>query len=92
MNSNITREIKLNSKLVEVVTIIQAELKNLQEQYKAKSDQLGTTLSGVCLQEGIDVNKERLELTPDFSTILVYEITPEEIIQTASAKQDKKKK
>jgi hypothetical protein len=88
-STNTTREIQLSDKLVQLVTTLQNDLKALQEQYKVKSEHLGTTLAGVCLQEDIDLSTVGLELSADYTVIYVKPITPAE--ETNESAKTKKK-
>ena len=69
-----TKEIKLNQKLVETVTALDLEIKQLQSQIKAKSDSFSSLISGVCLNEGLDFAKEGVYFSPDFKIIYVYDL------------------
>jgi hypothetical protein len=85
-----TRELKMGDGLVPVIIKLQEELKELQNQYKVKSDQLGTIVSTICLQENIDLSKQSLELSPDSTILYINDLPVKETEVTPKSKNKKK--
>lgn len=73
-----TKEIKLNQKLVETVTALDLEIKQLQAQIKVKSDSFSSLISGVCLNEGLDFAKEGVYFSDDYKIVYVYNLPVDE--------------
>lgn len=93
MNSTkLTREIQLSPQVITLINSIQEELKTLQGQYKSKSEQLSTILTGICFQEELDISKGGVQLSEDYTKILVYDTVAEPAVEAAPEKENKKKK
>lgn len=90
-----TRELKMSEALVPVITKLQEELKGLQEQFKVKSEQLSTIVSTLCLQENVDISKQSIELSADYTTLYIKDLpkdNPESTPVEAKESNGKNKK
>lgn len=98
----VTKEIKLNSKLSEILVKLSEDIKQinnqiapLNEQAKIKSNEIHSLIAGICLQEGMDLEKEAVYFNETLDTIFVYNkdfehVQTEEVIPPMKAIKKRK--
>lgn len=72
------KEIALNEALVTTIININNELKALQEQVNNRNTSLINLITGVCLNNGMDLKTEGIYLSDDFTKIFVYDLPKQE--------------
>jgi len=100
MTPQVKQEIQLNDKIVEMIVTVNAKMKEIQEQIKplqaqlkAENDSIINLITGICVQNGMDLEKDQITFSDDFKTIYVHAkpdaiVTEEEIFK---AKKTRKK-
>lgn len=76
MQPTIKKEIVLNEKFILFAQETNAKIRALQEE-------LSRTLTGVCLQEGINLATEGIQIMDNFAKIGVYDLNPEPVATLA---------
>lgn len=85
-----TKQITLSKKLVETISALDAEIKQLQAQIKAKSESFANLVSGVCLNEDLNFQTEGIYFSDDFATIFVYDLPKDPATEIAEPPSESK--
>lgn len=79
MTPQVKQEIQLNDKIVEMIVTVNAKMKELQDQIKplqaqlkAENDSVINLITGICVQNGMDLEKDQITFSDDFKTIYVH--------------------
>ena len=75
-------EIALSEQMTKVLSQIVTEIQGLQKQVEQKNSILSNFITGICLNEGLDLQAQGVNLSEDLKTLLVYNLPTE-----ASAKE-----
>jgi len=73
-----TRHFTVNEKLTTLITTTNEEVKKLETEIKTKSQQVLNFVTGVCINEGVDLQKEGVYFSDDYKTIYVYDLPSKE--------------
>jgi hypothetical protein len=74
MKPEVKKEIQLNPKLVEIIVKTNQEIREFQNQINIKTAEMSHTLTGVCLNEGLDITTEGVFFSEDFTILFVYDL------------------
>lgn len=92
MNTTL-KQIILNDNIVALIKTTNTEIMDLKNQIKVKDDYLSNILTGICVQEGVDLATEGISFGEDLKTLTVtlLPVKQEDPIQAPmSAKRGKK--
>ena len=79
--ATIKLEVKgFNEQLQKYQQVIQ-EIQQLQNSIKLKNDQFANLISGVCLNEGLNMLTDGIYFSDDMRTVYVYELPKEEVTE-----------
>ena len=66
--------IKLNPKVTEIVLSLRQSIRGLEKQIQEKSDAISNLITGICLNEGLELPKLKLSLNEDCTELQYSEI------------------
>ena len=87
--------ISLLKEMEEQTKSVQDQMRPLQEKLNLLGEGVNKLISGICLQEGVNVKTERVNLAGDFTKIEVFDLNPEaklEAVKKPSIKSYRKNK
>jgi hypothetical protein len=87
-----TREINLNANVTAIIQEIRTSLDEPQKQIQTLNNRLSDLLTGICLNAGLDLSKEGIQLTEDLTKIVVFDLPKEEVKEEPLKKVAKLKK
>lgn len=72
------RQIAVSETLKNLIITTNSEVRKLEEEIKVKSQQVVNYVTGICINDGVDLQKEGIYFSEDFETINVYDLPVKE--------------
>lgn len=72
------RQIAVSENLKNLIITTNTEVRKLEEEIKTKSQQVISYVTGICINDGVDLQKEGIYFSEDFETINVYDLPVKE--------------
>jgi hypothetical protein len=72
------RQIAVSETLKNLIVTTNTEVRKLEEEIKTKSQQVISYVTGVCINDGVDLQKEGIYFSEDFQSIHVYDLPVKE--------------
>lgn len=72
------RQIAVSETLKNLIITTNSEVRKLEEEIKVKSQQVINYVTGICINDGVDLQKEGIYFSEDFETINVYDLPVKE--------------
>jgi len=87
------RQIAVSENLKNLIITTNNEVRKLEEEIKAKSQQVVNYVTGICINDGVDLQKEGIYFSEDFETINVYDLpAKEETVEEVKTEKPSKAK
>lgn len=74
MEQEFKKQITLSEAVVTMLTGIKAEIDKLQAQINEKQTTVSNLLTGICLNDGVDIQKDGIKISDDLRSLLVYDL------------------
>lgn len=76
------QQIALNGKVTTLISQIAKEMKTLQTQINEKNSILTNLITGICLNADLDLQKQGVNLSEDFTYLTVYDLPSDDKTST----------